>query len=86
MRKYSTMSSYQLEQLVLDYLTENPRSSIDEISSFLDMSYTSVYRVIEGRQGSRSIIGLLNAGFVRAVPGINYRNNRLCWLYELNSS
>lgn len=86
MRKYSTLSSNQLEQLVLDYLSDDPKSSIDQICEFLDMSYTAIYRVLEGRKGSRSIVGLVDAGFVIATPGINYRNNRLCWLYSINNS
>jgi len=86
MSKCSTLSCFQLEQQIIEYITDNPRSSIDEIAEFLDMNYTAIYRIVEGRSGSRSIIGLVNAGILRSVPGINYRNNRLVWLYEINNS
>jgi len=75
-----------LEQLVIEYLTDNPKSSVDEIAEFLDVNYTAIYRILEGREGSRSIVGLVSSNVVRAIPGVNYKNNRLVWLYELNNS
>lgn len=86
MSKCSTLSCFQLEQLVIEYLTDNPKSSVSEISEFLDIDYTAIYRILEGRVGSRSIIGLVSAGVITATPGVNYRNNRLVWLYSLNNS
>ena len=86
MRKCSTMSCFQLEQQIIDFLTDSPRSSIREISDFLDIQYNAVYRVIEGRKGSRSMIGLVNSGVLRALPSIDYVSNRTCWAYELNNS
>jgi hypothetical protein len=86
MKRCSVTSSYELEQNIIDYLTDSPRSSIDEIAEFLNVNRVAVYRCIEGRKNSRSYTGLINAGFVRALPGINYKNNHLVWLYELNNS
>lgn len=86
MSKCRTTSCYELEQLVIEYLTDNPKSSIDEIAEFLDVNRIAIYRVIEGRKNSRSNIGLVNNNVLRCLPGINYKNNRLVWLYELNNS
>jgi hypothetical protein len=86
MTKCNTQSCVELENLILEYLEHNPRSSIREISIALDHDYSSCYKILEGRIGSKSITGLVNSGFVRAIPGIDYRNNRLCYLYELNNS
>jgi len=75
-----------MEQLIIEYLTDNPKSSIDEIADFLDVNRIAVYRVLEGKEGSRSIVGLVNTGTVKAIPGVNFKNNRLVWLYLLNNS
>lgn len=83
MLKYNTKSCLELENLILQFLQENPRSSIEEISQAIGYAYIAVYRLIEGRPESRSIVGLVNSGRVKAVPGINTDNNRLCWLYEV---
>jgi hypothetical protein len=81
--KTKTLTCYELEQAVLTYLEQNPRSSIAEISKALDWDYNSIYSLVEGRKNSRSMTGLVSAGILRAKPGINTDNNRLCWVYEL---
>jgi len=86
MSKCSTMDCCHLEQQIIDFITDSPRSSIDEIAEFLDVNRVVIYRLVEGRPGSKSIIGLVSAGILRPIPGINYRNNRLVWLYEINNS
>lgn len=83
MRKCNDLTCVQIENMIVEWLRENPKSSIEEISSALGLNYSMVRKVIEGKPGSRASIGLLENGYVRALPGINYKNNRLVWLYQI---
>ena len=72
-----------LENQVIEYLRLNSKSSIAEICNAVDSNYLKIYRILEGNTGSRSFIGLCNAGVVEASPGINTDTGRLVWLYRL---
>jgi hypothetical protein len=71
----------ELEPLVLDYINKNPRCSIEDIARSIGCHYMTIYRILEGRKDSRSIIGLVNSGAVKVVAGISSKG-RLCWTYE----
>ncbi|MDR3492463.1 MAG: hypothetical protein P4M12_10585 [Gammaproteobacteria bacterium] len=77
------MSIYEIEHLVLEYLENYPRSSIEEIANGIGYSYSAIYKLVEGRKNSRSLVGLVNTGVIKALPGINCDTGRLVWCYEL---
>jgi hypothetical protein len=78
-----TKSSLEIENLVVDFIKSHGKCSVEEIADGIGYQYMAVYRILEGRIGSRSLVGLVNSGAVKTIPGINSNNGRLCWLYEV---
>lgn len=67
----------------MEYIASHPKCTIEEIARDLDDQYMCIYRILEGRENSRSSTGLVNAGAVKVSPGINSKGN-LCWKYQVN--
>jgi hypothetical protein len=82
MKTCNAENSCHLENLIIEYLKRNPRSSIVDIAMNISYPYIEIYRVLNGRQGSLSNIGLVSNNYVKVVPGISSKG-RLCWHYEV---
>jgi hypothetical protein len=72
-----------LENKILEFLRLNPKSSITEICNAVNGNYLKIYRILNGKSGSLSFVGLCAAGVVEASPGISIETGRLVWLYRL---
>jgi hypothetical protein len=84
MKKCNTLDSNHFENLIIEYLTNHPASTITQISEALEMNYIAVHRLLEGRKDSRSLIGLVNTNIIVARAGISESGN-LCWKYSINN-
>jgi hypothetical protein len=77
-----TMNSVELETKIIEFVRENPSSTIESIACALNHHYLAIYRLIEGREHSRANTGLVNNCVLKSEPGLNERGN-LCWVYSV---
>ena len=79
--RFSTMSTFEIDQKIIQYLREYPQSSIQQIADGIGKDYLAVWRTVTQKCGAS---GRLYENYcIECTPSYNKKTGRLMWVYEL---